>query len=125
MNSASGPIPGGWKFEPQREDGAANLRLIGRLMIGKLPKGQGYDDIEEFLKKLPLPTEASTCENCISWVKAAVVAFQKLKPQPWAEDFDVNQFREFALGSFRKWHRHGCWQFCNIKVNYVNNRRFP
>lgn len=125
MNSASGPIPGGWKFELQTEDGAANLRLIGRLMIGKLPSGQGYDGIEEFLRKLPLPTEANTDENCISSAKAAVLAFLKLEPQSWAGDFDVDQFMAFAFGSFKKWHRHDGWQFSNIKVNYVNNRQFP
>ncbi|KFZ01194.1 hypothetical protein V500_00860 [Pseudogymnoascus sp. VKM F-4518 (FW-2643)] len=122
MNSASGPIPGGWRFELQTEDGSANPRLVGRLMVGKLPSGKGYVDIEEFLSKLPLPAEASTDENCISWVKTAVQAFQKLEPQPWAEDFDVDQFMAFAFENFKKWHRQDGWQFSNVKFNYANNR---
>ncbi|KFY18728.1 hypothetical protein V491_04723 [Pseudogymnoascus sp. VKM F-3775] len=124
MNSARGPIPGGWKFELHPEDGSTNLRLVGRLMIGKLPSGKGYDDMEGFLSKLPLPREA-TDENCISWVKVAVQAFQKLEPQPWAESFDVDGFMVYAFENFMKWHRKDGWQFANEKVNYVKSRQFP
>ncbi|OBT63354.1 hypothetical protein VE03_07197 [Pseudogymnoascus sp. 23342-1-I1] len=49
MNSASGRIPGGWKFEPRTSNALISQRLVGRLMIGKLPSGNGFDDIERFL----------------------------------------------------------------------------
>ncbi|KFY22050.1 hypothetical protein V493_06896 [Pseudogymnoascus sp. VKM F-4281 (FW-2241)] len=124
MNSAKGPIPGGWKFEVETEDVSTSLRLIGRLMVGKLPSGKGYGDIKEFLSKPSLPAEG-TDENCISWVKTAVQAFQKLEPQPWAENFDVDEFMVYAFENFKKWHRKDGWQFEDKKLNYVNNRRFP
>lgn len=124
MNSDSGPIAGGWKFELHMEDVSANPRLVGRLMIGKLPSGGGYNEIEGFLSKLPLPLE-STDENCISWVKTAVQAFQKLDPLPWAGDFDVDKFMAYAFECFKKWHRKDGWQFSNKKVNYVDSRQFP
>ncbi|KFX89518.1 hypothetical protein V490_06967 [Pseudogymnoascus sp. VKM F-3557] len=124
MSSASGPIPGGWNFEMQTEDGSTNPRLVGRLMIGKLPSGNVYGEIEEFLCRLPLPVEG-TDENCISWVKTAIEAFQKSSPRPWAEGFDVDKFMVVAFEKFKKWHRRDDWQFSNIKVNYTDNRTFP
>lgn len=93
-------------------------------MIGKLPSRKGYDDMEGFLGKLPLPTKG-TNENCISWVKTAVQAFQKLESQPWVEDFDVDEFMAYAFEKFKKWLRKDAWQFSDKKVNYVDNRQFP
>ncbi|OAA72153.1 hypothetical protein ISF_01226 [Cordyceps fumosorosea ARSEF 2679] len=65
MNSATGPIPGGWKFGLRDSISMASSRLVGRIMIGKLPAGRGFPETEALLSQVPLPAEINE-DNCLS-----------------------------------------------------------
>lgn len=77
-----------WLF--RAEEGVNPLRsghLLGRVMIGKVPNHVTDADIEDLLRKVPLPLK-NTEQNCVTWVSASIQALQKEK---LAEEFDVNQ----------------------------------
>lgn len=123
MNSAAGPIPGGWRFGPRKSNSRTSQRLIGRIMIGKLPAGNGFDEIEALLGQVPEPAEGSD-ENCITWAMNAVRLLQSQDPEPWAEDFDVDEFMDYAYGRIRSWYAEDSWRYSGNRESYVN-RKFP
>ncbi|KAL2760729.1 hypothetical protein ACRALDRAFT_205365 [Sodiomyces alcalophilus JCM 7366] len=121
MNSATGPIPGGWKFGLRQTSSHTSQRLIGRIMIGKLPAGKDYNDIEHLLSQVPVPTQGSGEEDCITWVMEAIRVLQKQEPNPWAEEFDVDKLMDHAYGRFKDWYASNKWQFADNKESYVVN----
>ncbi|KID70301.1 uncharacterized protein G6M90_00g085290 [Metarhizium brunneum] len=121
MNSAEGVIPGGWKMEPRNSDAQSSRRLIGRIMIGKLPAGKGYREIEALLRQVPAPVEGSS-ENCITWTMNAIRLLQGQEPTPWAEEFNVEEFMDHAYSRIKGWHRLKDWLFAAYKESYVKRK---
>lgn len=76
-------------------------RLLGRVMIGKVPNDVKDADVEEILKNVPLPAK-DTEQNCVSWTSAAIQALQKEK---LAEEFDVDQFMAKVVELADEWLR--------------------
>ncbi|OAG35750.1 hypothetical protein AYO21_10067 [Fonsecaea monophora] len=63
-------------------------RLLGRVMIGKVPSHITIEGIDDILRQVPLPIKSSTpVQNCVNWVLAAIEVMQK---QGLAEAFDVD-----------------------------------
>lgn len=121
MNSAAGPIPGGWKFGLREENSRRSIRLIGRIMVGKLPAGKGYNDIEALLGQIPLPVDGSS-ENCITWAMNVVHLLQGQELTPWAEEFNVDEFMDYAYSRIKGWYQEGEWRHANHKESYVKRR---
>ena len=113
MNSAEGVIPGGWKLEPRNSDAQSSRRLIGRIMIGKLPAGKGYREIEALLRQVPAPVESSS-ENCITWTMNAIRLLQGQEPTPWAEEFNVEEFMDQAYSRIKGWYLENNWRYSFI-----------
>jgi hypothetical protein len=73
----------------------ASTRLLGRVMIGKVPCATGYLDVENLLRSIPLPEKDAIPEqNCVTWVMAVI---QKLQYVNIAQQFDLNKFMDYAL----------------------------
>lgn len=101
MNSAEGPIPGGWKSGLRDSNFNTNYRLIGRIMIGKLPAGKGYHEIEALLNQVPVPVNG-TQEDCIVWTKNVIRSLQgRDSTTPWAEKFNVDDFMDHAYSRIK------------------------
>ena len=85
-----------WWFRVREQvDSAAPSKLIGRIIIGKVPDGVSSTDVKEYLKMVPLPVKNThPQQSCVTWAADAISALQK---QGWAEKFDVGQFQDEAL----------------------------
>ncbi|XWX01578.1 hypothetical protein V2A60_009606 [Cordyceps javanica] len=118
MNSAQGTIPAGWRFEPRKSSAKASQRLIGRLLIGKLPAGNGFPEIDALLDQVPRPV-MDTSENCISWTVNAITLLQKQGPPSWADDFNVEEFMEHAYSRIKHWYEKDDWKFKGHRESYV------
>lgn len=77
-------------------------RLLGKVMVGKVPNNVTDANMEDLLRKVPLPIK-NTGQNCVTWTLATIQALQKGK---LAEDFDVNEFMTKALGLADEWLQH-------------------
>lgn len=70
-------------------------RLLGMVMIGKVPNEVTDGEIQAHLDSVPLPIKNAVPEqNCVSWTRDAI---QKLQAQGIAEQFDIDQFVTDAL----------------------------
>jgi hypothetical protein len=85
-----------WFFRPQHDiDPFANGRLIGRIIVGKLPKNVTGDEIDKLLAAVPLPVrDADPRQSCVTW---ALDALSTLQASGWAWGFDIGQFKDWAL----------------------------
>ncbi|OJZ80909.1 hypothetical protein ASPFODRAFT_704145 [Aspergillus luchuensis CBS 106.47] len=89
-----------WKFRvKKRVDIMGSGRLLGRIMIGKVPNNVTSTEIENVLASVPFPIKG-TEENCVSWTMDAIRALQEVK---LAEAFDVDQFMVKGLELADKW----------------------
>ncbi|EZF31394.1 hypothetical protein TMEN_113 [Trichophyton mentagrophytes] len=97
------PNSGGWKYECRHENLAESHGMLGRMMIGKLPKGVTVQDVDGLLQGIPLPKPNSTSvENRVSWVQAAVRVLQE---KSWADDFDVDELMNHVFNESDKWYQ--------------------
>ncbi|KAM5349299.1 hypothetical protein ACJ41O_005806 [Fusarium nematophilum] len=85
-----------WFFRPQHHiDPSATGRLIGRIIVGKLPKHISDSTVDALLAEVPLPTKnASPPQSCVTW---ALGALSVLQASGLAWSFDVGQFQDWAL----------------------------
>lgn len=85
-----------WYFRAQHGiDPFANGRLIGRVIVGKVPKHFSDSTIDSLLANIALPVkDASPRQNCVSWT---LDALSSLQAAGIARTFDVDQFKTWAL----------------------------
>jgi hypothetical protein len=99
-------------------DPLSSDHLLGMVMVGKVPNGTSYIDIEDLLRSIPLPKKDTVPEqNCVTWVKAAI---QKLQCAKLAEQFDLNKFMNYALGYADQ--RMGNSGTAASTINYTNRK---
>ncbi|KIW77207.1 hypothetical protein Z517_09653 [Fonsecaea pedrosoi CBS 271.37] len=91
-----------WRFRSKTSVNPMHSgRLLGRIMIGKVPPRITIEGVDDILRQVPLPIKNSTLvQNCVTWVLAAVEVMQK---QDLAEAFDVDQFSIKALELADQW----------------------
>lgn len=85
-----------WMFRPKaRVDPVRSGRLIGRVLIGKVPNNITDLQIQSILATVPLPVNGATPrQSCVTWILAALIALQNTGI---ARKFDVSQFIVWAL----------------------------
>jgi hypothetical protein len=85
-----------WLFRSKEQvDPTRSGRLIGRVLIGKVPNRITDAEIKNILAAVPLPVKnAAPAQSCVTWVLAAIRALQDAGI---ARQFDVNQFIAWAL----------------------------
>jgi len=86
---------GDWQFraitkcDPSEED-----RLLGHVMIGKIPHSVSHDQILDILEALPLPqSNKNPEENEVTWIRNAI---HRLQLEDYAERFDIDKFMRYA-----------------------------
>jgi hypothetical protein len=77
------------QYEPSKDH-----RLLGQLMIGKIPHEVSYIEIMELLKSIDHPRkDAEHHENGINWIRTAI---RHLQMTGIGEEFDVDEFLDHA-----------------------------
>ncbi|ERF73302.1 hypothetical protein EPUS_03135 [Endocarpon pusillum Z07020] len=118
------PGSGGWGYFYRGEaDMRQSRAILGQVMIGKLPKNIGSGDVDQMLRRIPIPQDnTDPVQNCVSWL---VHAIQELQQHECAEQFDVNQFMNDALQlGDRKVSQDPLLRSQPFKENYTS-RKFP
>ncbi|KAJ5221763.1 uncharacterized protein N7469_010650 [Penicillium citrinum] len=69
-------------------------RLLGQVMIGKIPHSVSHGQILDILETLPLPQSSKNPEaNEVTWIRHAI---HRLQLEGYAEKFDINKFMRYA-----------------------------
>jgi hypothetical protein len=91
-----------WKFRSKTQvDPIRSGRLIGRVLIGKVPNNITDLQIQSILATVPLPVKSATPQqSCVTWILAAIAALQNAG---LARKFDVSQFIVWALSYADHW----------------------
>ena len=110
-------VDGNWFFRSRQHVNLFrdNVKVIGRIMIGKVPNNISDDRIEGILKnEVPLPDkEAVPVQNCVSWTWSAVQALQD--GGLVAQKFRVEDLAAWALEYA---------DYCIANLNPLNVREF-
>ncbi|KEY73343.1 hypothetical protein S7711_01457 [Stachybotrys chartarum IBT 7711] len=85
-----------WYFEAKENiDPELSTKLVGHLVIGKVPDKATAADIKALFNSVPLPVKnQNPQQSCKTWIANAILALQKLK---WASTFDVKKFMDYAV----------------------------
>ncbi|PGG99555.1 hypothetical protein AJ79_08492 [Helicocarpus griseus UAMH5409] len=84
-----------WVYRPRdKVDPALSTRLLGRVMIGKIPNNVSYSRIQAILNTVPLLRNGFQTENCVSWTRDAI---GKLQKEGLAERFNIDNFMDDSL----------------------------
>ncbi|KAF2789405.1 hypothetical protein K505DRAFT_253434 [Melanomma pulvis-pyrius CBS 109.77] len=91
-----------WIFRPKtRVDSMRSGRLLGRVLIGKVPNNTTDVQIQSVLATVPVPVNGATPQqSCVTWTLAAVAALQNAG---LARQFDVSQFTALANSYADRW----------------------
>ncbi|KAJ5756306.1 hypothetical protein N7533_005849 [Penicillium manginii] len=86
---------GDWQFRAITQyEPSKDHRLLGQLMIGKIPLEVSHNEIMELLKDIAYPRkDAQHHENGINWIRTAI---RHLQMTGIAEEFDVDEFLDHA-----------------------------
>ncbi|KAF2734190.1 hypothetical protein EJ04DRAFT_564470 [Polyplosphaeria fusca] len=111
--------PFGWRFHID-EHSSLPPRMLGRIMIGKVPETLKVTDVGRALKLVPLPSDPqSPIADVVVWLKAAI---EELQQVGCAETFPIDTFIDDALSHAVTWQSKGSGQ---KKINYTWSRTFP
>ncbi|KAK3185935.1 hypothetical protein K4F52_005390 [Lecanicillium sp. MT-2017a] len=84
-----------WFREKNDVDPDLSVKLLGRLVIGKVPSGVSGDEISELFEAVPLPVKNThPQQSCVTWVVDAIRAMQE---KGWVAAFDLDKFKDAAL----------------------------
>ncbi|KAF2464592.1 uncharacterized protein BDR25DRAFT_307131 [Lindgomyces ingoldianus] len=112
--------PFGWRFHFD-DHKSPPPRMLGRIMIGKLPEGMSVTDVTNILKRVPLPCDpGSAITDVVMWIKAVI---EELQEAGYAETFSIETFMGDALAFATTWHSRNSRDI--EKVNYTWSRAFP
>ncbi|KAF2118750.1 hypothetical protein BDV96DRAFT_642926 [Lophiotrema nucula] len=112
--------PFGWRFHID-DHKSLPPRMLGRVMIGKVPESMNPTDVGSALEVIPLPSDPSSAiPDAVAWIKAAI---EELQAAGCAERFSIDAFMDDALGHAVSWHQKGSQEV--QKVNYTWSRTFP
>lgn len=84
-----------WFRERKNINPTLSTKIIGRIVVGRVPDGVSGSEISELFKNVPLPIKnTDPQQSCVTWTMDAV---QALQDKGWARGFDLAQFKDFAL----------------------------
>ncbi|KAF4123845.1 hypothetical protein GMORB2_5561 [Geosmithia morbida] len=88
-----------WLRAEERIDSEANPKLLGRVVVGKIPEEDGSmpdaAELRAFFGAVPLPVKNThPQQSCVTWIMDAIRALQR---RGWVEEFDIEQFKDWAL----------------------------
>lgn len=84
-----------WLRAKATVDPALSDKLIGRIIVGVVPREVSHAALKKLFEGIPLPVKNThPQQSCVSWAVDAILALQK---KGWAWAFDMNQFQDWSL----------------------------
>lgn len=84
-----------WFRVKENVDPALSAKLLGRIVIGQLPDGMSSAELRDFFGRVRLPGKnTNPQQSCVTW---AVDAIRALQRQGWVGEFELDQFKDWAL----------------------------
>lgn len=85
-----------WWFNAKGNvDPTLGKKPLGRIIIGQVPDGVSSAELRDFFARVPLPVKNThPQQSCVTW---AVDAIRSLQRQGWVWEFELDQFKDFAL----------------------------
>lgn len=84
-----------WYRVQERIDPTFNSKLVGRIVVGKVPDEISGAEIRQLFARVPLPAKnTAPQEGCVTWTVNAIGALQS---RGWVPDFDIDVFKDWAL----------------------------
>jgi len=112
-------IPGGWAYHDSY-DMRQSRSMLCKIMIGKLPPNIDAHGVGSMLNtdNIPLPLyDTDPIQNCVSWVREAIAMLQQ---NGCAENFDINQFVNYAVEQGAKSYAANPRLNAAVPLNYTN-----
>ncbi len=70
-------------------------KLQGVILITQLPHEMSFEELKSFFGKVPMPMKnQDPQQSCVTWVVNAVKLMQS---EGWVQEFDLDQFKDYAL----------------------------
>lgn len=90
------PSMGWWLRDKNNADFELSSKLLGIVIVGQTPNGLSYSEMLSIMDGIPLPVKnMNPQQSCVTWVEDAI---RTLQSRGWIWAFDVNQFKDWALG---------------------------
>lgn len=90
------PTMSWWLRAQENGDPDAESKLIGSIVIGAIPDALSFAELQQLMTAVPLPIKnRHPQQSCVTWAGLAISALQA---QEWVQDFDINHFKDWALG---------------------------
>lgn len=90
-----------WLDHRDNVDPPLSGKLLGRIIIGQVPDGITFAEVDEFLQSVPLPVKnKDPQQSCVTWVSDAI---QRLQGRGWVRVFELANFKDFALSAADQW----------------------
>lgn len=84
-----------WFRAMDHVDPALSSKLLGRIVIGQVPNEVSSSELRELFQRVPLPVRnQNPQQSCVTW---AVNAIRALQRQGWVWEFELDQFKDWAL----------------------------
>ncbi|KPM35821.1 hypothetical protein AK830_g10754 [Neonectria ditissima] len=91
----SNPTMDWWYRVTENTESVVNPRLLGRIVIGQVPDGTSSAELREFFGRVRLPVKnTDPQQSCVTWT---VDAIRALQTQGWGWEFELDQFKGWAL----------------------------
>ncbi|CAH0018371.1 unnamed protein product [Clonostachys rhizophaga] len=85
-----------WYFRVRSDVGLDhNPKTVGRIVIGSVSDEVSRADLKDLFEAIALPVKNThPQQNCVTWAMSAV---QELQRKGWVQEFDIDQFKDWAL----------------------------
>ncbi|KAH6877134.1 hypothetical protein B0T10DRAFT_497093 [Thelonectria olida] len=84
-----------WFRVKENVDPSPTDKYLGCIVIGQISDEVSSTALRDFFEKVPLPVKnTNPQQSCMTW---AVDAIRALRRQGWAREFDIDQFKDWAL----------------------------
>lgn len=70
-------------------------KFLGQVVVGEIPEEVSGEELTAFFRQVPMPVKGTDPQqSCVTWTVSAIQAMQE---RGWAQDFDIEAFKEAAL----------------------------
>ncbi|CRK18705.1 hypothetical protein BN1723_011669, partial [Verticillium longisporum] len=85
-----------WLRDKPNVDPELSSKLVGIVLLGQTPDGLSFPEMPGVMTGVPLPVKnMNPQQSCVTWAENAI---RTLQSRGWIWGFDMNQFKDWAVG---------------------------